>query len=89
MTPPKRSSNSGTLLALAALMVPAVGLLALTAMIMPKAFGFLLVVLGLFLFVGLHYLVWGWWLGKRPLGGDEPTDDRRSSPGAADADEDR
>lgn len=75
MTSPRRPSNSGnagTLMALAALMVLAVGFLALTAMIMPAAFGFLAVLLGLFLFVSLHYLLWGWWLGK-PKVDDEHT----------------
>jgi hypothetical protein len=70
---PSRSGNSGTLLALFGLMVLASGFLALTAMIVPAAFGFLAVLLGLFLFVSLHYLLWGWWLGKsKPVGDDEP-----------------
>ena len=73
MNAPRRSSNSGnsgTLLALAVLMILAVAFLALTAMIMPGAFGFLAVLLGMFLFVSLHYLLWGWWLGKSEPGGD-------------------
>jgi hypothetical protein len=89
MNPPRRpagSGNSGTLLALAVLMILAVGFLALTAMIMPGAFGFLAVLLGLFLFVSLHYLLWGWWLGKsKPRGDAEPPrDTAESHPKSAD-----
>jgi hypothetical protein len=77
MPPPRRSTNSGnsgTLLALSGLMILAVGFLALTAMIVPGAFLFLLVLFGLFLFVSLHYLLWGWWLGKpQPRDDDEPS----------------
>ena len=61
---PTRSDDSGTLLILLVLMFLAVGFLALTAMILPGAFGFLTVLLGLFLFGALHYVLWGWWLGK-------------------------
>jgi threonine/homoserine/homoserine lactone efflux protein len=76
MTSPRRSSrsgSSGTLLAVFVLMLLAVAFLGLTAMIMPGAFGFLAVLLGLFLFVSLHYLLWGWWLGKPKPEDDEPT----------------
>jgi len=69
----------------------AVGFLALTAMVIPAAFGFLAVLLGLFLFGALHYVLWGWWLGKPRgdgrqrsesvprTGGQEIDDDEASS----------
>lgn len=67
---PRDSANAGTLLALLALLMVAGGLLGLTVMVMPRAIGFLAVLVGFFCFGALHYLLWGWWLKPDP--GDDP-----------------
>jgi len=72
--PPRRpsgSSNSGTFLALFALLVVAAGLLALTAMVTPAVFGFLIVVFGFVFYGALHYVLWGWWVGRSSDRDDE------------------
>lgn len=60
--PPR--SNGPTILALLALMAMAVGLLFLSALVLPQLFGFAVVVVGFFVFIAFHYVVWGWWLSK-------------------------
>jgi hypothetical protein len=68
MTNRRRSdagSDAGTFLALAALIVAAVGLLLLTALVMPSVVGIVGVVVAFVLFAAFHYLVWGWWLSRR------------------------
>ena len=64
--PPKSNAdrNAATLLALIALMGVAIGLLFLTGIILPQAFGVVAVVCGLFFIGAFHYVVWGWWLPK-------------------------
>ena len=71
MRRPSGSGNAGTLIALLGIIAIALGLLALIAMIMPGAFGFLAVLFGIFLFGALHYVLWGWWLAKPPGGDDD------------------
>ncbi len=55
-------SNAPTILALLALLAVGAGLLGLTALVMPQAFGFLAVIVGFFAFGAINYLIWGWWL---------------------------
>lgn len=77
MNSPRRpggSTNTGTFLALFAILALAAGLLVLTAMVLPSVFGILAVVFGFFLFGVFHYVVWGWWLG-RP---SDPEEDERA-----------
>jgi len=61
MTRPAQS-NAPTILALLALLAVGAGLLGLTALVMPQAFGFLAVIVGFFAFGAINYLIWGWWL---------------------------
>jgi hypothetical protein len=62
---PQHERNVATYLALFALVIVAVGLLFLTTLVMPAAAGLVLVILGFFGVVALHYVVWGWWLSHR------------------------
>ena len=55
-------SNAPTILALLALLAVGAGLLGLTALVLPQAFGFLAVIVGFFAFGAINYLIWGWWL---------------------------
>jgi hypothetical protein len=55
-------SNAPTILALLALLAIGAGLLGLTALVLPQAFGFLAVIVGFFAFGAINYLIWGWWL---------------------------
>jgi hypothetical protein len=79
MTRPAQS-NAPTILALLALLAVGAGLLGLTALVMPQAFGFLAVIVGFFAFGAINYLIWGWWL--QPIALDDeshseiPTVDR-------------
>ena len=57
--------DSGTFLALAALLVAAIGLLFLVALVIPQVIGIAVVLACLVLFVTFHYVVWGWWLSGR------------------------
>jgi Flp pilus assembly protein TadB len=66
--------NSGTFLALAALMLVGAGLLMLVAIVLPQALGLVLVVFGFFLMGLLHYVTWGWWLSRTPADEDEDTE---------------
>ncbi len=56
------------------------GLLGLTALVMPQAFGFLAVIVGFFAFGAINYLIWGWWLQPIPIDDEShpeiPTVDR-------------
>jgi len=61
MTRPAQS-NAPTILALLALLAIGAGLLGLTALVLPQAFGFLAVIVGFFAFGAINYLIWGWWL---------------------------
>jgi hypothetical protein len=63
-------SNAPTILALLALLAIGIGLLGLTALVFPQAFGFLAVIFGLFAFVAINYLLWGWWLQPLPIEDD-------------------
>jgi hypothetical protein len=67
-------SNAPTILALLGLLGIAAGLLGLTALVLPQAFGLLAVVVGFFAFGAIHYLLWGWWL--RPVPIEDETDSR-------------
>ena len=59
------AGETGTWLALLGLLFVSLVLLGLMALVMPQLLGVLLV-LDVFLTFGvLHYLLWGWWLGKR------------------------
>jgi hypothetical protein len=60
-------SNVPTVLALLALLAAGIGLLGLTALVMPQAFGFLAVIVGFFAFGAINYLIWGWWLQPLPV----------------------
>ena len=63
--------NSGTVLALLGMLLAFGALVALAAMVLPAVVGFLAVIFGIFLFGVLHYLLWGWWLGKPRRPNDE------------------
>ena len=63
-------SNVPTVLALLGLLFAGIGLLGLTALVMPQAFGFLAVIIGFFAFGAINYLVWGWWLQPLPIEDD-------------------
>jgi hypothetical protein len=67
-------SNAPTILALLGLLGIGAGLLGLTALVLPQAFGLLAVVVGFFAFGAIHYLLWGWWL--RPIPIEDETDPR-------------
>ena len=69
--PPERGKNTGTYLALLALLVVAGLLVGLSAMVLPQIFGLLLVVFGFFFFAAFHYLTWGWWMSRVPPADDE------------------
>jgi len=56
--------NPATFLALIALTGVALGLLLLSAIVLPQTLGIVAVVCGFFFFGAFHYLVWGWWLPK-------------------------
>jgi hypothetical protein len=79
MTRPAQS-NAPTILALLALLAVGAGLLGLTALVMPQAFGFLAVIVGFFAFGAINYLIWGWWLQPITIDDDShaeiPTADR-------------
>lgn len=61
-TPP-RDRNSGTFLALFALVLAGGGLVGLTALVLPSLVVFPLLLFALFCVGVFHYVVWGWWLG--------------------------
>lgn len=63
--------NAATCLALVGMLLVGAGLLALTAMVLPQIRGLILVAGGLGLFIALHFVTWGWWLG-RMRAEDEP-----------------
>lgn len=69
--PPERGKNTGTYLALLALLMVAGLLVGLSAMVLPQIFGLLLVVFGFFFFAAFHYLTWGWWMSRVPPAEDE------------------
>ena len=70
----KADQNSGTFLAMAALMFVGGGLLMLVAIVLPQAMGLVAVVFGFFLMGLLHYVIWGRWLSRMPIKDDEETD---------------
>jgi hypothetical protein len=70
----RAQNNAPTVLALLALLAIAGGLLGLTILVFPQAFGFLAVIVGLFAFVALNYLIWGWWLQPLPIEDDSQAD---------------
>ena len=61
--------NAATLLALMGIAAAGAGLLLLAALVIPQILGLVLVAGGFLVLCALHYVVWGWWLSKRP--GDE------------------
>jgi hypothetical protein len=72
MSGQRQTSNIPTLLAFMALVAAGLGLLFLSALVLPQLFGLAVVVAGFFLFVAFHYVVWGWWVSKLPGEDDEP-----------------
>jgi hypothetical protein len=71
-------SNVPTVLALLALLAVGIGLLGLTALVLPQAFGFLAVIVGFFAFGAINYLIWGWWLQPLPIEEDSQPEIPRS-----------
>lgn len=65
MTQSPAERDLGTWGALFGLVVIAIGLLGLVAMVAPQLLGIALVIGGFIGFGSLHYLLWGWWLGRR------------------------
>jgi hypothetical protein len=70
-------SNVPTVLALLGLLAIGIGLLGLTALVLPQAFGFLAVIVGFFAFGAINYLIWGWWLQPLPIEDDSQADIRQ------------
>lgn len=78
MNTPRRSNdprNSGTLLALIALLAAGGGLIGLTALVLPAALGLVAVVFGFFCFGAFHYMLWGWWMPSRADRDDDTPED--------------
>lgn len=67
--------DAATCLALVGVLFVAGGLMALAAMVLPQVRALILVGGGLLLFIGLHYVTWGWWLSRAPV----PDDDNAES----------
>ncbi|MFO0918490.1 MAG: hypothetical protein U0872_09270 [Planctomycetaceae bacterium] len=65
MTRSPAEQDAGTWAAVFALAVVGLGLLGLAALVTPHLLGIMLVVGGFVGFGAFHYLVWGWWLGRR------------------------
>lgn len=57
-----RKRNLATYTALVGLVLMALGLLALSAMVLPQILGIVGVISGFVVFVAFHYLVWGHWM---------------------------
>jgi len=74
--PPSNNGNrnAATFLALLALMAAGLGLVFLTAMVLPQMAGILAVGVGFFFFGALHYMIWGWWMPSAPPDDDEEND---------------
>lgn len=60
--PTENQKNSATFAALSVLIAVALGLVALFALVLPQVLWMVLVIIGLGLSIGLHYVVWGRWL---------------------------
>lgn len=67
--------NAGTCLAMIGLLALATGLFALVVVVMPDLLLAGGVLAGLVLFMGLHYVTWGWYLSRR-----RPGDERFDEP---------
>jgi hypothetical protein len=68
--------DAATFLALLFLIAAALGLILLTALVLPAILGVVAVVMGLFIFGAVHYLLWGIWLhgaGEARPGDDDLT----------------
>lgn len=74
---PGAGRDAGTFLALLVLIVLAVGLLFLTALVMPQVVGIVIVVFAFFLFGTFHYVVWGWWLSGRSTSDEQEKEESR------------
>jgi regulator of protease activity HflC (stomatin/prohibitin superfamily) len=62
--PSDEGRNAGTFGALFGLLLLAGMLMALIAMVLPQAIGFVLVFGGFLGLISLHYLLWGCWLSR-------------------------
>lgn len=62
--PSEEGRNAGTFGALFGLLIVAGLLMALVAMVLPQALGFVLVFGGFLGLISLHYLLWGCWLSR-------------------------
>lgn len=71
MADSRRPNNGPTFLALFALIGIAVGLIALTTLVLPQIAGFAIVICGFVLLGVLQYMIWGYWMG-RPSQEDDP-----------------
>jgi hypothetical protein len=63
---PRQQNNGPTFLALIALIGAAVGLIALTTLVLPQVAGFALVISGFVILGTLQYLIWGRWISRVP-----------------------
>ena len=68
---PPRRDDGPTLLALFALIGMALGLIGLTAIVLPQILGFAAVVCGFIAFGLLQYLVWGRWMPRDRIDDDD------------------
>jgi hypothetical protein len=71
---PVPRGNAATFLALFVLIGFCIGLIVLSALVLPQMLGLVLVIFGFSLFVAFHYLVWGWWMARLRPNDDEPQD---------------
>lgn len=73
MAGPRNSGdgNGPTLLALFALIAVALGLVGLSAMVLPQILGFAVVICGFVVIGLLQYVVWGRWLPRDPVDDDD------------------
>lgn len=67
----KKPGNTGTALALIALLTVTGGLIGLGTLVMPQVFALPAVVFGFICFGAIHYLLWGWWFRMLPTEDDE------------------
>ena len=63
--------NSVTIPVLLGLLALGGGFVGLTALVMPAAAGFLVVLFGFFFLGVFQYLLWGWWMPKQTPDDDQ------------------
>lgn len=64
-------SNAATFLALFCLVILSIGIVLLTAMVMPSLIAFPAILCGFVVFGSMHYALWGWWMTAAPADDEE------------------